>query len=134
LAIAPEVSQIDRTNAVVSNGLVIPGISTRRAKTTVELRDGQSFAVAGLLQNNFTDQIRGVPGLMDVPILGALFRSSEYQRNETELVIIITPKLVQPVPSRALIAPTDSFVPPSDADFFFRGQTEGGAPQMPIGE
>ncbi len=124
LVVAPEVSQIDRTISFNLNGLFIPGIATRRAKTTVELRDGQSFAVAGLLQSDFTDQIRGIPFLADVPILGALFRSPQYQRSETELVIIVTPKLVQPAPAGTLIAPTDSFVPPSDAQFFIMGRTE----------
>jgi pilus assembly protein CpaC len=124
LVVAPEVSQIDRTISVNLNGLIVPGIATRRAKTTVELRDGQSFAVAGLLQSDFTDQIRGIPFLADVPVLGALFRSPQYQRNETELVIIVTPKLVQPAPAGTLIAPTDSFVPPSDAQFFIMGRTE----------
>ena len=97
---------------------------TRRAKTTVELRDGQSFAIAGLLSSNFTDTMRGIPGLMDIPIFGALARSSDYQRNETELVIIITPKLVQPASAGTLVAPTDSFVPPSDAAIFLMGKTE----------
>jgi pilus assembly protein CpaC len=124
LVVAPEVSQIDKTTSVNLNGLIVPGIATRRAKTTVELRDGQSFAVAGLLQSDFTDQIRGIPFLADVPVLGALFRSPQYQRNETELVIIVTPKLVQPAPAGTLIAPTDSFVPPSDAQFFIMGRTE----------
>jgi pilus assembly protein CpaC len=124
LIVAPEVSQIDKTNAVSFNGFVIPGIQTRRAKTTVELRDGQSFAIAGLLSSNFTDTMRGIPGLMDIPIFGALARSSDYQRNETELVIIITPKLVQPASAGTLVAPTDSFVPPSDAAIFLMGKTE----------
>lgn len=124
LAVAPEVSQIDKANSVIFNGFTIPGISTRRARTTVELRDGQSFAIAGLLSSDFDDTIRGIPGVMDVPVLGALLRSSSYQRNETELVIIITPKLVQPAAANTLVAPTDSFVPPSDAQFFLMGQTE----------
>ncbi len=124
LVVAPEVSQIDKTTSVNLNGTIIPGIATRRAKTTVELRDGQSFAVAGLLQSDFNDQIRGIPFLADVPILGALFRSPQYLRSETELVIIVTPKLVQPAPAGTLIAPTDSFVPPSDAEFFIMGRTE----------
>jgi pilus assembly protein CpaC len=124
LIVAPEVSQIDKTNAVTFSGFVIPGIQTRRAKTTVELRDGQSFAIAGLLSSNFTDTMRGIPGLMDIPIFGALARSSDYERNETELVIIITPKLVQPASAGTLVAPTDSFVPPSDAAIFLMGNPE----------
>jgi pilus assembly protein CpaC len=124
LVVAPEVSQLDKTNAVTFSGFTIPGISTRRAKTTVELRDGQSFAIAGLLSSDFTDDMRGLPGVMDVPVLGALFRSSQYQRNETELVVIVTPKLVQPVAAGSLAAPTDTFVPPSDTQFFLNGKTE----------
>lgn len=124
LIVAPEVSQLDRTNAVTFAGFTIPGISTRRAKTSVELRDGQSFAIAGLLSSDFTDTLSGIPGMMDIPVLGALARSSAYQRNETELVIIITPHLVQPVAADALLAPTDSFVPPSDAQMFLMGRSE----------
>jgi pilus assembly protein CpaC len=124
LIVAPEVSQIDKTNSVSFSGFVIPGIQTRRAKTTVELRDGQSFAIAGLLSSNFTDTMRGIPGLMDIPIFGALARSSDYVRNETELVIIVTPKLVQPASAGTLVAPTDSFVPPSDAAIFLMGKPE----------
>jgi pilus assembly protein CpaC len=125
LVVAPEVSQIDKQTApVVINGFVIPGISTRRARTTVELRDGQSFAIAGLLQSDFSDQVQQIPGLSDIPILGALARDSQFQRKETELVIIITPRLVQPAPPEALAAPTDGFVPPSDADIFVNGQRE----------
>jgi pilus assembly protein CpaC len=125
LVVAPEVSEIDKQTApVVVNGFVIPGISTRRARTTVELRDGQSFAIAGLLQSDFSSQIDQIPGLSDIPILGALARDSQFKRNETELVIIITPHLVQPAPADTLAAPTDSFVPPSDTDIFVNGQRE----------
>jgi pilus assembly protein CpaC len=125
LVVAPEVSQIDNTTApVVINGFTIPGVSTRRARTTVELRDGQSFAIAGLLQSDFASEIDQIPGLSDIPILGALARDSQFKRNETELVIIITPHLVQPAPADTLAAPTDSFVPPSDADIFIRGLKE----------
>jgi len=130
LAVAPEVSQLDKTNAITMDGFVVPGITTRRAKTTVELRDGQSFAIAGLLSSNFTDTLRGLPGAMDMPVLGALMRSTEYQHDETELVIIITPKLVRPAPAGTLIAPTDSFVAPSDAEIFLMGQTEGAGSGM----
>jgi pilus assembly protein CpaC len=124
LVVAPEVSALDKNNSVTFSGFTIPGISTRRAKTTVELRDGQSFAIAGLLSSDFTDTMNGIPGIMDAPVIGALFKSSSYQRNETELVIIVTPKLVQPAVANTLSAPTDSFVPPSDSEFFIMGKTE----------
>jgi pilus assembly protein CpaC len=124
VVVAPEVSQIDKQNAVVFNGFVIPGISTRRAHTTVEMRDGQSFAIAGLLQSTFADDVKGIPGINDLPVIGALARDSQFQRNETELVIIVTPRLVRPTSPGQLAAPTDTFVPPSDADMFFFGRPE----------
>jgi len=126
LIVAPEVSQLNNNvpPAVNLNGFNVPGVDTRRAKTTVELRDGQSFAIAGLLSSDFNDTVRGIPGLMDVPILGTLFHSNQYQRNETELVIIVTPRLVQPVPTGTLVAPTDTFVPPSDTEIIFYGRPE----------
>lgn len=127
LVVAPEVSQIDRTVSINENGLVIPGISTRRARTTIELRDGESFAIAGLLQNNINDDVRQIPGLGDVPVLGALFRSSTFQNQQSELVIIVTPHLVQPAPAETLAAPTDSFVPPTDVELFLLGKPEGAA-------
>ncbi len=127
LIVAPEVSQIDPTVSIIveEEGIEIPGLSTRRAKTTVELRDGQSFAIAGLLQENYQNAIRGLPWLADIPILGLLFRSTGFQRNETELVILVTPRLVKPAQSVAeLSAPTDRLVLPSDADLFLFGRTE----------
>lgn len=125
LRVSPEVSQIDRTNTITLLGTTVPGLSTRRAETTVELRDGQSFAIAGLLQSDFSDTIRQVPGLGDVPVLGALFRSTSFQRNETELVIIVTPRLVKPAPAGTLAAPTDTFAMPSEAELFLLGRAEG---------
>lgn len=131
LVVSPEVSQIDFTNAVLSTGFSIPGITTRRATTTVELRDGQSFAIAGLLQSEFTDNVDQLPWLGDVPVLGALFRSTNFQRDETELVIIVTPYLVQPGDGRALATPLDNFQAPSDLDLFFHGRVE--APPLGAG-
>lgn len=125
LMVNPEVSQIDPSTSVVLNGFSIPGLSTRRASTTVELRDGQSFAIAGLLQSDFQDQVRQLPGVGDIPVLGALFRSSQFQRRETELVIIVTPRLVKPVNASALAAPTDTFRAPTDLELFLFGQVEG---------
>ena len=130
LIVAPEVSQIDPTVSIQieEDGISVPGLSTRRAKTTIELRDGQSFAIAGLLQENYQNAISGLPWLADVPILGLLFRSTGFQRNETELVILVTPRLVKPAQSVAeLSAPTDRLMLPSDADLFLFGRTERAA-------
>ncbi len=134
LVVSPEVSSVDTTNSVnlgVPDSSDIPGISTRRATTTVELRDGQSFAIAGLLQDDFSDNNDQFPFLGDLPILGALFRSTNYQRKETELVILVTPHLVQPAPAGALATPSDNFIPPSDVDLFLMGRMED--PQSGIG-
>ena len=133
LVVSPEVSQLDYTNALILNGFSIPGLSTRRASTTVELRDGQSFAVAGLIQNDFTDQVRQLPGLGEVPVLGALFRSSNFQNQQTELVITITPHLVHAVGADQLAAPTDTFTGPSDAQLFLQGKVEGNPARRALG-
>lgn len=123
MVVSPEVSALDFSVSV--NGT--PGLTTRRATTTVELRDGQTFAIAGLLQEDFRDAVRQVPFLGDVPILGALFRSSEYQRNESELVIIVEPHLVRPAPAGALATPADNLIPPSELDLWLYGLTEAPA-------
>lgn len=126
LVVAPEVSQIDETIGVQTTGLIsIPGVQTRRARTTVELRDGESFAIAGLLQSTFQDQVQQLPWLGDLPVLGALFRSTEYAEGESELVIIVTAYLVQPSQLEQLASPADGFVEPTDFELFFWGQTEG---------
>jgi pilus assembly protein CpaC len=124
LVVNPEVSSIDPNNSITENGLTIPGIKIRRAHTTVELRDGESFTIAGLLSDNYTNTINAFPFAGDVPVLGALFRSTAYQRDQTELVIIVTPHLV--VPHRGPVAlPTDHFVPPSDLELFLFGMQTG---------
>ncbi|HET6468514.1 MAG TPA: type II and III secretion system protein family protein [Geminicoccaceae bacterium] len=125
LQLLTEVSEVDTTNAVVLTDLLIPGLKVRRARTTVELRSGQSFAIAGMLQENFQDQIRQFPLLGDLPVLGALFRSTKYQKGQTELVVTVTPHLVQPASSRALLTPADTFVPPNEAELFLLGRPEG---------
>jgi len=125
LQIAPEVSQIDPTTSVRFNDIEIPGLVVRRAKTTVELRDGQSFVLAGLLQSTGNYDLRKFPWLGDIPILGALFRSSSYRKSETDLVIIVTPRLVHPLaPGARIASPLDSAAPPNDVDLFWRGKTE----------
>ncbi|WP_288901493.1 type II and III secretion system protein family protein [uncultured Sneathiella sp.] len=123
LVVAPEVSSL-AGNTVQVSGFEIPALTVRRARTTVDLRAGQSFAIAGLLQSNFRDTVDQIPGLGNVPVLGALARSSEFAQEETELVIIITPYLVQPAVAGTLAAPTDYFLPPSDIEIFFSGKTE----------
>jgi len=97
LELEPEVSTLDFANGVKLNGFLIPGLRTRRAKTSVELRDGQSFALAGLLDNSETRTMSKVPGLGDIPILGNLFRSTQFQKNESELMFIVTSQIVKPV-------------------------------------
>jgi pilus assembly protein CpaC len=122
LRVRPEVSQLTNTGAVEISGINIPALTTRRTETTVELGSGQSFAIGGLLQNNTNDTINKIPGLGDLPILGPLFRSTQFQRNESELVIIVTPYLVQPSDQR-IATPLDGFRPPHDADLYLNGQT-----------
>ncbi len=97
LELEPEVSTIDFSNGVKFDGFLIPALRTRRAKTSVELRDGQSFALAGLLDNSETKTLSKVPVLGDIPVLGALFRSKSFQKNESELMFIVTAQLVKPV-------------------------------------
>jgi pilus assembly protein CpaC len=96
LKVAPEVSQLNFAQGLRVNGVNVPGLTTRRASTTVELRDGESFAIAGLFQQEYTNAVRQIPWISEVPIIGALFRSAQWRRQETELVIIVTPRLIQP--------------------------------------
>jgi pilus assembly protein CpaC len=125
LVLASEVSAVDFSNAVDIGGGSVPGTSSRRANTTVELRDGQSFAIAGILQDDFQDSARQVPFLGDIPILGALFRSAEYQRRQTELVIIVTAHLVSPVRGDGLVVSTDRIRPPTENELFLFGRVSG---------
>lgn len=129
MVVQPEVSSIDPSSSVVINNLRIPGLQTRRAKTVVELRDGQSFAMAGLIRRDFQDTVRQFPILGSIPIIGSLFRSTNFQREETELVIIVTPRLVRPVRAATLKAPTDRVTPPTEAELFMLGRTDSGVPQ-----
>jgi pilus assembly protein CpaC len=116
LRVRPEVSQLTYDNAVTFAGTRVPGLTTRRTETTVELGSGQSFMIAGLLQNNHNNSFSKTPGISDLPVLGALFRSNGFQRNETELVIIITPYLVKPVNANDIVLPTDGYQTPSDVE------------------
>jgi pilus assembly protein CpaC len=124
IKVRPEVSEINLSaagGAITLVGITIPGLNVRRAETTVELGSGQSFAIAGLIRNNANTDISKVPGLGEVPILGTLFRSSRFQRNETELVIIVTPYVVRPVSDGpSLRLPTDGLAPATDIERIFR--------------
>src|SRR5262249_44413080 len=131
LKIEPEVSQLDPTNTISIGGVTIPSLIVRRASTTVELRDGQSFAIAGLLQANSSTAANQLPWIADVPILGALFRSAQYQKNETDLAIIVTPRLVRPArPTEMVATPFDSSLPANDADLSLNAQHE--IPKQPL--
>jgi pilus assembly protein CpaC len=122
MRVRPEVSQLSEAGAVSLNGYTVPSLTTRRAETTVELGSGQSFMIAGLLQNSNTNSIEKAPFLGDIPVLGALFRSTKFRRDETELVIIVTPYLVRPV-SGQLATPADGYRAPDDIQRNFLGQT-----------
>jgi pilus assembly protein CpaC len=128
MRVAPEVTELVGFTNVATTGLgsaiLVPTLSTRRASTTVELRDGQTLAIGGLLNDKAKEQIARFPVLGEIPILGALFRSSQYQTERTELVILVTPRLIKPLNGTPPL-PTDSFVPPSRAEFFLGGRMEG---------
>jgi pilus assembly protein CpaC len=125
MQVSPEVSDLDFTTAVALQGYIIPSITTRRVATTVELADGQSFAIAGLLKEDTREVVKKFPILGDVPVLGALFRSSAYQKRDTELIVIVTPHLVKPLDMKKQTLPTDQFVEPDDFEFYLLGATEG---------
>ena len=132
LRVAPEVSELNREGIGVSvNGsssatAILPAFTTRRATTTVQLQDGQSFAIGGLIRNNVTSNIKRFPLLGEVPVLGALFRSSDFQNDRTELVFIVTPRLAKPLPDTPRL-PTDDYREPTRAQFLLNGQHEGPA-------
>jgi pilus assembly protein CpaC len=125
MKVTPEVSELDFSTAVLLEGFVVPGLTTRRASTTIELADGQSFAIAGLMRENIREIISKFPLLGSIPILGALFRSSSFQKNETELIIIVTPHLVKPLDLEKQPLPTDAYFEPNDIEFFLWGILEG---------
>ncbi len=123
LELTAAVSGIDSTVTFQNGGFSVNAFKRRETSTTVEMRDGESFAIAGLLQDDFRDLAGQVPWLGDIPVLGALFRSAEYERNQSELVIIITPHLVTPTRGEALALPTDRIRPPTEAELFLFGKT-----------
>ena len=122
LEMSAAVSSIDNTNSITIGGLQLPAFRRRDTSTTVSMRDGQSFAIAGLLQDDFRDNNAQVPWLGDVPVLGSLFRSADYQRSQTELVIIVTSHLVSPTRGEALALPTDRVKLPTEKDLFLNGR------------
>lgn len=132
LRVSPEVTELakasETSNTTIAN---YPTLITRRVATTVQLRDGQSFAIAGLIKNNITENIKRFPILGEIPILGALFRSSSFQTEKTELLFVVTPRLVKPLPSNFAL-PTDSFSPPNRTEFFLEGKLEGKPTDTPI--
>jgi pilus assembly protein CpaC len=130
LELSAAVSSIDSANGFTANGFSVDAFKRRETSTTVEMRDGESFAIAGLLQDDFIDLNGQVPWVGDIPILGSLFRSAEYSRKQTELVIIVTPHLVTPTRGEVLALPTDRVQPPSERDLFLFGRiTADKAPQ-----
>ena len=135
LKVAPEVSELDPKDGINVQGFQVPAISTRRASTQVELRDGESFAIAGMFQRNYTNTINQIPGASNLPVLGALFRSSDWQRNETELVIIVTPHLTAPVRDiNQLPNPLRETQEQTAIDVELDGKSVGNAPPNPEGD
>jgi pilus assembly protein CpaC len=131
MQVAPKVSELDYTNAVISNGFSVPAFAEREVSTVVQLADGQSFSIAGLLSENVTEQVNKFPILGDIPILGALFRSSQFKSNETELVVIVTPHLVKPLDMSAQSLPTDFYGDPGDFKFYLLGDLSGTPEAVP---
>lgn len=131
LVVEPEVSSIDPTASIVLNNITIPGLQTRRASTTLELRDGESFAIAGLIRQDFQTTVRQVPLLGSIPIIGSLFRSSGFKRGETELLIVVTPRLVQPIKPSQVALPTERVGEPTELDLFLLGRSDNAVPAIP---
>jgi len=129
MRVSPEVSELTNDGAVNIEGIFVPALSTRRVETTVELGSGQSFVLAGLLQTNLTQDVRKFPGLGDIPILGALFRSDAFQQEETELVVVATPYIVEPTDARRIALPQDGMEIPSDLERYLHGETVTYAPR-----
>jgi pilus assembly protein CpaC len=125
LRLTPKVSELDFANSVSIGGTVVPGFATREARTTIELRDGQSFAIAGMLQTASRSDVSQLPWIGSVPVLGTLFSSKTYQQAESDLVVIVTPHLVAPaVPGQQLATPVDQELPANDVDVCLRGRME----------
>jgi pilus assembly protein CpaC len=132
IQVTPEVSELDFSTAAVIEGFVTPGITTRRASTTVELGDGQSFAIAGLLRESVLTDVQKFPLLGEIPVLGALFQSKSFIKRKTELVIVVTPHLVKPLDMAKVSLPTDFYVEPSATEFYLFGKIEGSEKNQPV--
>jgi pilus assembly protein CpaC len=126
LRVRPEVSELSTEGAIQMQGFQVPALTVRRAETTVELGSGESFMIAGLLNNRSIGAIDKIPGLGDIPVLGTLFKSDSFRRGETELVIVVTPYLVQPVSANEIKLPTDAFQDSNDLQRLLLGQTSNG--------
>lgn len=126
MRVRPEVSELSSAGSIEFNGFTVPSLTTRRAETTVELGSGQSFVIAGLLRNVGNNTINKTPFLGNLPIIGALFRSNEFRRDETELVIVVTPYLVQPVSANRIALPTDGYRSANDGQRLLLGREHGG--------
>jgi len=128
LKVSPEVSELSQTGSPFTtiDGVtaILPTFTTRRAQTSVQLMDGQSLAIAGLIKNNVKQAVDRVPGLGEVPVLGALFRSSEFQGDRSELMFVITPRLIKPLDPNYIL-PSDSFTPPNRGEFYLGNKLEG---------
>ena len=133
IVVRPEVSELDFTTAVQFEGFVTPGVTTRQTSTVVQLADGQSFAIAGLLREVVRDRIAKYPILGDIPILGALFRSRSFLKNETELIIIVTAHLVKPLDLAKQTLPTDFYIEPNDMELYLLGWLQGKEKEKPVG-
>ncbi|WP_029045775.1 type II and III secretion system protein family protein [Cupriavidus sp. amp6] len=136
LKVSPEVSELSPTGATIRGGTlagqtILPVITTRRASTTVQMRDGESFAIGGLLTDSARGSLKALPGAGEVPVLGTLFRSTQYQQDLTELVFVITPRLVKPMQSNNYPLPTDSFSTPNPLSLYFMGNMEGSGKPAP---
>ena len=132
LKVSPQVSEVNTSGITVTSGTsttVLPSITTRQASTTVQLYDGQSFAIGGLMKNNVAEVISAFPGLANLPVIGALFRSASFKADRSELLIVVTPHIVQPVPNKITL-PTDKFTQPTQVEFFVNGQLEGSKPEL----
>ena len=131
LKVSPEVSELSREGVGISNltntaNTILPLITTRRSSTTIQLGDGESFAIGGLIKNNRTTNVKAFPILGELPLIGALFRSTDFQQDRTELVFVVTPRLIKPLPQKVVL-PTDNHSDPSRSELFFGGQLEGKA-------